>query len=84
MLCLHYNGDNSCLFVNGVQQLKFKTKNDQILSEKLCLVNLSSSWNDDESEKMGLYGKVYDFVVDYDPTDGIGPICGMHRYSMIK
>ena len=25
-LSLHYNGDNSYLFVNGVQQYKFKTK----------------------------------------------------------
>ena len=83
-LSLHYNGDNSYLFVNGIQQLKFKAKNDQVLSEKLCLVNLSSSSNDDESEKTGLYGMVYDFVVDYEPTDGIGPICGIHRYFMIK
>ena len=24
VLSLHYNGDNSCLFVNGDQELKFK------------------------------------------------------------
>ena len=29
-LSLHYNGDNSYLFVNGKQELKFKAKNDQI------------------------------------------------------
>ena len=28
VLSLHYNSDNSYLFVNGVQQLKLKTKND--------------------------------------------------------
>ena len=42
VLSLHYNGDNSYLFVNGKKELKFKTKNNQILNEKLCLGNLSS------------------------------------------
>ena len=30
VLSLYYNGEYSYLFANGVQQLKFKTKNDQI------------------------------------------------------
>ena len=29
VLSLHYNGDNSYLFVNGKQELKFKAKDDQ-------------------------------------------------------
>ena len=37
VLSLHYNGDNSYLFVNGRQELKFKAKNNQIIDEKLCL-----------------------------------------------
>ena len=41
VLSLHYNGDNSYLFANGYQELKFKAKNDQILKERLCLGNLS-------------------------------------------
>ena len=84
VLRLHYNVDNSYLFVNGKQELQFKAKNDQILNEKLCVGNLSSNWNDDESEKTGLYGKVYDFVVDYEPVDGVGSIYDMHRYLMTK
>ena len=36
VLSLHYNGDNSYLFVNGRQELKFKAKDDQIINEKLC------------------------------------------------
>ena len=39
VLNLHYNGDNSYLFVNGRQELKFKT--DQLVKEKLCIGNLS-------------------------------------------
>ena len=33
VLSLHYNGDNSYLFVNGRQELKFKTKTDQLVKE---------------------------------------------------
>ena len=29
-LSLHYNGDNFYFFVNGVQEIKFKTKNSEI------------------------------------------------------
>ena len=33
VLSLHYNGDNSYLFANGRQELKFKVKDDQLLTE---------------------------------------------------
>ena len=33
-LSLHYNGDNSYLFVNGRQELKFKAKTDQLVKGK--------------------------------------------------
>ena len=41
VLSLHYNGDNSYLFVNGRQKLKFKAKTDQLVKEKICIGNLS-------------------------------------------
>ena len=41
VLSLHYNGDDSYLFVNGRQELKFKAKTDQLVKEKLCIGNLS-------------------------------------------
>ena len=53
MLSLHYNGDNSYLFVNGRQELKFKCKTDQLVKEKLCIGNLSGQWTTSESEKTG-------------------------------
>ena len=34
LLSLHYNGDNSYLFVNGRQELKFKAKTDQLVKKK--------------------------------------------------
>ena len=33
VLSLHYNGDNSYLFVNGRQELKFKAKTDQLVKK---------------------------------------------------
>ena len=48
VLSLHYNGDNSYLFTNDRQELKFKAKDDQIINEKLCLGNLSSEWSKNE------------------------------------
>ena len=63
---LHYSGDNSYLFLNGKQELKFKTKTESLVKEKLCIGNLSDKWSTSESEKAGLYGNTYDFVVDYE------------------
>ena len=84
VLSLHYNGDNSYLFVNGRQELKFKAKDDQIINEKLCLGNLSDQWTTNESEKTGVYGNIYNFVADYKAINGVKPIYDMHRYLMIK
>ena len=84
VLSLHYNGDDSYLFVNGRQELKFKAKPDQLVKEKLCRGNLSDQWTTSESEKTGLYGNIYDFVVDYEAINGVKPIYDMHRYMMIK
>ena len=84
MLSLHYNGDDSYLFVNGRQELKFKCKTDQLVKEKLCIGNLIDQWTTSESEKTGLYGSIYDFVVDYEQTVGVKTIYDMHRYLMTK
>ena len=84
MLSLHYNGDDSYLFVNGRQELKFKCKTDQLVKEKLCIGNLSDQWTTSESEKTGVYGKFYDFVVDYEEIVGVKAIYDLHRYLILK
>ena len=84
VLSLHYNGENSYSFANGRQELKFKAKDDQIINEKLCLEKLSTQWTISESEKTGLYGNIYDFVVDYKAINGVKPIYDMHSYLMTK
>ena len=84
MLSLHYKGDDSYLFVNGRQELKFKAKTDQLVKEKLCIGNLSNQWTTSESEKTGAYGKIYDFVVDYEQIVKTSKIIDMHKYLMTK
>ena len=58
VLSLHYNGDNSYLFVNGKQELKFKAKDDQIVKEILCLGNKNDDWT-------AVNAKKRDFGVKY-------------------
>ena len=84
VLSLHYNDNNSYLYVNGNQELKFKAKTDQLVKEKLYLGNLSDQWTTSESEKTALYGKIYDFVVDYEQIAGTTKILDMHRYLINK
>ena len=82
IISLDYNGDESYFFVNGRQELKFKAKTDHLVKEKLCIGNLSEQWTTSESEKTGLYGSIYDFVVDYEQIVGVKTIYDMHRYLM--
>ena len=63
VLSLHNNGDNSYLFVNGRQQLKFKAKNNQIIEEKICIGNLSSEWATNESEKKNDYTEIFTILL---------------------
>ena len=83
VLRLHYNGDDSYLFVNGKRELKFKAKNDQIVKEILCLGNISDDWTAENARKTGLWDEIYDFAVDYTSTN-IGDIYNIHRYLMKK
>ena len=85
VLSLHYNNNNSYLFINGKQELKLKAKSNPVLIEKrLCIGNLSAQWTTSESEKTGLYGNIYDFTVDYKGIKSVKYIYDMHRYLMIK
>ena len=84
VLSLHFNDDNSYLFVNGKQELKLKCKTDQLVKEKLCIGNLSNNWSPIEAQKTGLYGNIYDFVGDSKAINGVKKIYDMHRYLMTK
>ena len=81
VLSLHYNGDDSYLFVNGKRELKFKANDDQIVKEILCLGNISDDWTAANAQKTGFRVEIYDFAVDYTSTN-IGDIYNGHRYLM--
>ena len=42
ILSIHYNGYGSYLFVNNIQQYKFKAKDSEIKTRKLCLGDFSN------------------------------------------
>ena len=78
-LSLHYNGDNSYLFVNGKQVINFKAKDSEIKAYQLCLGNISKDFSASGWEDTGLYGNVYDFSVDYSAITN-DKILDIHNY----
>ena len=84
VLSLHYNGDNSNLFVNGSQELKFKSSVNYLDRNLLRVGNILSDWSLTNGRKTRLYGNVYDFAVDYVPLSGVKIIYDIHRYLMKK
>ena len=84
VLSFHYNGDDSYLVANDRQELKSKAKTSHLVKEKLCIGNSSDQWTTSESEKTGLYGNIYDFIVDHEAINDVKPIYDMHKYLMTK
>ena len=64
-LSVHYNGDNSYLFVNSKEVTKFKAKNSELIKYSTCLGGLSKDYDTNSRKGTGLYGNVYGFSVDY-------------------
>ena len=82
-LSLHYNGADSCLFVNGTEIIKFKAKYFEIVATPLCLENISKDWIVDNMKSTGFNGYVYDFSVDYDAIV-VDDILDIHKNLMKK
>ena len=57
-LSLYHNGDNSYLFVNGKEVIKFKAKHSELIKYRMCLGGLSKDYNRDSRQNIGLYGNV--------------------------
>ena len=64
-LSLHYNGDNSYLFVNGKEIINFKAKDSEIVLYPLCLGKISKDCDLGYMKKTGLTRYIYDFSVGY-------------------
>ena len=82
-MSLHYNGDNSYLFVNGTEIHKFKAKDSKIVATSLRLGNISKDFSVDNMKKTGLNGYVYEFSIDYDAIAN-DKILDIHNYLMEK
>ena len=83
-MSLHYNADNSYLFVNGKEIFKFKTDIKNVnFPTRFCLGSISDGLNNIESREAFLNGNVYDFSVDYNSIDK-SDILNIHKYLMNK
>ena len=82
-LSLYYNGANSYLFVTGVVIIRFKAKDSDIITNPLCLGNISKDWSLDNMKNTGLNGYIYDFSVDYDAIAN-DDIKNINKYLMKK
>ena len=69
-LSLHYNTDNSYLFVNGKETFKFKADNKNVnFPTQFCQGSISNGFSAVESIEVCLNGNVYDFPGDYNSID---------------
>ena len=82
-LSLYYNRENSYLFVDGTEIIKFKSKDPEIVGTPFCLGNTSKDQSVDDMKRTGLYGYICDFPVDYDAIT-IDDILDIHKYLMKK
>ena len=84
-LSLHYNIDNSYLYINGQQVTHFKAKDSEINKHPLALGNIihSLDLSDDDIESNKLYGHIYDFSVDYNAIKN-DEIINIHNYLTNK
>ena len=80
-LSLHYNGDNSYLFVNAKKIVRFKAANSEIVRYPLCLGNISKDFSIPNATGLNVY--VYDFSPDYKAIEN-DKIYDIHRYLMKK
>ena len=80
-MSLHYNGDNSYLFVNGKEIINFKVKDSEIVPYPLCLGNISKDFTVPCILKTGLTEYIYNFIGDYWAIAN-DKILYIHKYLM--
>ena len=80
---MHYNGGNSYLLVNGIEIIKCKAKDFEIVANPLCLGNISEDFPENYMKKTGLWGTVYGFSINYHPIV-VDDILDIHKYLMKK
>ena len=83
-LILHYNRDNSYLFVNRKEIYKFKASNKSVnFTCQFCLRRITNKFDYVDSEEVLLKGNVYNFSVDYCSIDK-SDVLNIHVYLISK
>ena len=81
---MHFNADNSYLFVNGKEIFKIKADNKNVnFPTQFCLRRISDGFCATESREVSLNGNVYYFSVDYNYID-TSDILNIHKYLMTE
>ena len=83
-MSLHYSADNSYLFANGKEVVRFKaiSKNSNFPTQ-FSLVRVSNGFSAAKSREVSLNENVYDFSVDYNSIDKSDTL-SIHNYLIIK
>ena len=83
-MSLHYNGEDSYLFLNGKEIIELKADNKNLnFPTRLCLNILSHGFMATDSREVSLNENVYDFSVDYNSIDKSGML-NFHKYLLSK
>ena len=83
-MSLHYNGDDSYVFVNGKEIFNFKADNKNVnFSTQFCPGTISSGFSATKFREVSLKGNVYDFSVNYNSIDKSN-ILKIHKYLLVK
>ena len=83
-LILHYNGDNSYLFVNGKEIYKLKSDNKNVkFPAQFCLGSISKKFDAIEFREISFKGNIYDFSVDYNAINKSN-ILKIQEYLMVR
>ena len=84
-LSLHYNANNSHLFVNGKEMFKFKADNKNVnFLTQFCIGSISNGFSNTESREVSLNRNVYDFSVDENSIDKFYRHIKHHKYLRRK
>ena len=69
-MSLHYDADDSYLFVTGKEIFKFKVNNKNVnFPTQFCLGSLSNGFSATGSREVPLNRNVYDFSVNYNSIE---------------
>ena len=83
-LSLHYDADNSYLFVNGKKVFKFKANKKNVnFPTPFRQGSISVGFSTTDSRDVSLNGSVYDFSFDYNSIDK-SDILNIRKYIMTK